>query len=483
MCNSGRAIALTAFMLALAALPAPLNADVLNKPNVVVIVSDDQGWADVGYNNPNVYSPNLDQLAATGVLLSNNYVMPQCTPTRVALMTGQYPSRFGKHALKASNQPSFAKGTPTMAKMFQDVGYETFLCGKWHLGSSPEHGPNHFGFDHSYGSLTGAIGMYDHRYRKGKFEHTWHREHEIIEGSENGTHATDLVVAEAIRIVKSQRDKPYFLYLPLHSVHTPLDIRGKFVDRPTQLDPDRPDRWLNEDEIEWFNDPKGIVQRELDPEKRLFLAAVYHMDDAIGRLVKAIDETGNRGETIIVFTSDNGPQGSWGGNAYPDDLKLTDFNQPLPMRGKKLDVWEGGIRVPAFVNWPGRLEATRVDGAIHVVDWFPTFASLLNFAPAKLPRFDGVDIWPVIQGKQKPDPRSLYWSWNSKINRWAVRNGDWKLVKYGVGEPSIDDWQLFNLDDDPREAQDVSEQYPDELKKLHREFKQQRTRDFDHDKK
>ena len=346
-------------LLVIAATSCSLFAAERVHPNIVVIISDDQGWADIGYNNPNVYSPNMERLAGNGVTFTQHYVMPQCTPTRVALMTGRYPGRFGGPALQASNKPSFPIGTATIASMLQKSGYATYMAGKWHLGSNPKHGPNLFGFDSSYGSLAGAVGMYDHRYRSGEFEHTWHRDHQLIDGSENGTHATDLVTNDAIRVIEQEHEQPFFLYLPFHSVHTPLDERGSFADLPTQLDPQDSTRWLNESEIKWFNDPDGRIQKESDPEKRLLLAAVYHLDDAIGRVVAALDQADLRSNTLILFSSDNGPQGSWGGNAYPDDLKLTDFNQKLPFRGKKLDVWEGGIHVPAFANWPGRLNRAK----------------------------------------------------------------------------------------------------------------------------
>ena len=201
--------------------------------------------------------------------------------------------------------------------------------------------------------------MYDHRYREGIYENTWHRNLKLIEGGENGVHATDLVAEEARRIIRSQNNDPFFMYLAFHAPHTPLDERGTFVDIPTQLDPGNPDRWLNEDKIAWFNDPEGIIQKEPDPEKRLFLAAVYHLDDAIGRVIKELDESGKRENTLVLFSSDNGPQVNWGGNAYPDDLHLTDFNQPIPMKGSKLDVWEGGIHVPGFANWPGTLKKKK----------------------------------------------------------------------------------------------------------------------------
>ncbi|MDP6930967.1 MAG: sulfatase-like hydrolase/transferase, partial [Planctomycetota bacterium] len=361
------------------------------RPNVIVIVSDDQGWADIGYHNPLVYSPRLDALAASGVRFSQHYVMPQCTPTRVALMTGRYPSRFGPAAQQANNAPAFPKGTPTLGTMFLAEGYETYLCGKWHLGSSKKHGPNHHGFQHSYGSLAGAVGMYDHRYRKGKFADTWHRDGDLIEGFENGVHATDLVASEAARVIEAERDQPYFLYVAFHAVHTPLDERGRFVDRPTQLDPEDPTRWLDEDEIPWFHDPKGLIQRETDPEKRLLLAAVHHLDHAIGQLVDAVERSGKRKDTLILFTSDNGPQGSWPGNGYPDDLKLTNFNQPLPMRGKKTDVYEGGTHVPGFAVWPGRIGPRQDASVVHVIDWFPTLAKLIGYRPKQPIDWDGVD--------------------------------------------------------------------------------------------
>jgi len=467
-----------ALLIGLTACHTTPGDDAPRRPNVIVIVSDDQGWADIGYNNPKVYSPNLDALAASGARFDQHYVMPQCTPTRVALMTGRYPGRFGGNALQASNAPAFPKGTPTLAEMFAANGYATFLAGKWHLGSTPDHGPNHFGFDSSYGSLTGAVGMYDHRYRKGRFENTWHRDGQLIDGAENGTHATDLVAAEAVRVIEQERNAPFFLYLPFHAVHTPLDERDQHTDRATRIDPNDPGRWLDEDEIRWFDDPRGIIQREPDPEKRLLLAAVHHLDHAIGEITAALQRTGQRDDTLILFTSDNGPQGSWPGNAYPDDLRLTDFNQPLPMRGKKIDVWEGGIHVPGFANWPGHIPAHTVESAVHVVDWFPTLAALLGHEPAEPIAWDGIDILPaVLRGANLPD-RDLYWTWSARTDRWALRHGNWKIVAYGRTEPSgPDDWQLFDLTEDPLERNDLAAAHPDRCRQLHRRFAAHRARD------
>jgi arylsulfatase A-like enzyme len=447
------------------------------RPNILVIVTDDQGWADIGYNNPtNVYTPNLDRLAATGARLASHYVMPQCTPTRVALMTGRLPGRFGGNATEASTEPAFPMGTFTMAGMLRSAGYETYLCGKWHLGSSPHHGPNQFGFDHSYGSLSGAVGMYDHRYRQGKYERTWHRDGAIISGSENGRHVTDLVSEDAIRFIKQQREKPFFLYLAFHAPHTPLDERGQFVDQPTALDPRNPTRWRNEERIRWFNDPEGKIQRQTDPQKRLLLAAVHHLDHAIGEVIRTLDETGQRTNTIIFFSSDNGPQMAWAGNAYPHDLPLRNFNQPLPLRGVKCDVWEGGIHVPGFVNWPGRIQPKTVAEAVHIVDWLPTLAALTGAsAPAGL---DGVDLSPVLFGDGPLPERALYWLWGGQPNRWALRAGDWKTVHYGPIAPKrASDWQLFNLEADPVEANNVATDHPDVVRRLHELFLKQHAKD------
>ncbi len=468
---------MTAALLAATCSVTALHAqDAPTPPNVLVIVIDDQGYGDVGYHNPNVYSPRIDALAASGLRFTQHYSMPQCTPTRVALMTGRYPGRFGPQALVANNEPVFPLGTPTLGTMFRSVDYDTFLCGKWHLGSALDHGPQQFGFDHSYGSMGGAVGMYDHRYRPGKFEDSWHRDGALIEGHENGIHATDLVADEAVRFIEAERAKPFFLYLAFHAVHTPLDERGRFVDRPTQLDPERPGRWLDEDEIEWFHDPEGKIQAEADPEKRLFLAVTHHLDAAIGRVVDALDQTDQRDDTLILYTSDNGPQVNWGGNAYPDDLKLTDFNQPIPFRGHKTDVYEGGIRVPGFASWPGHIEPGESDTPVHVVDWMTTLASLIGAdAPA---RTDGTDIGPLLFEGQDLEDRDLYWIWNPATNRWALRHGNWKIVRYGKGEPEkAEDWHLFDLAADPAETRDVASEHPARRAELHARFVAQRAQD------
>lgn len=447
-------------------------------PNVIVIISDDQGWADIGYNNDAVYTPNLDRLARNGIIFRQHYSMPQCTPTRIALFTGRYPGRFGNEGLQASNEKVLPDGTFTLAEMFRRAGYSTFLCGKWHMGSSEECGPNNYGFDESYGSLAGAIGMYDHRYREGEYGITWHRNHKIIDGYENGVHATDLVAGEAIKYIEKEHEKPFFMYLAFHAPHTPLDERGDFTDQPTRIDPADTGKWLNEDQISWFNDPEGKIQSEPDPEKRLFLATVNHLDHAIGNIIEALDKKGLRENTLVLYTSDNGPQVNWPGNAYPDDLELTDFNQPIPMKGSKTDVWEGGINVPGFISWPGKIQSSNVNDPTHVVDFLPTLASIIGYEEIENIASDGIDLSPVLFNGDTTINRDLYWIWNKNINRWALRYEDWKIVSYGTETPvSPGDWQLFNILQDKKEEMNISGTHPDKTRELHFMFLEQRAKD------
>jgi arylsulfatase A-like enzyme len=406
------------------------------KPNIVLLVADDLGWNDIGYHNNQIKSPNLDKLAATGVELDQHYVQPQCTPTRVALMTGRYPSRFGSHCTQASNKHSFPFETLTIASMLKKLGYTTGLFGKWHMGSKPEWGPNHHGFDYSYGSLTGAVGMYDHRYRLGSpYKITWHRNHEFIE--EPG-HATDLVTKEAVNWIEANRKENFFCYVPFHSVHTPL---------------------VEEDK--WLQMNKHIES----PDRCLMAAAISHLDYCIGQIVEAIDRNNLRENTLIIFISDNGGIHTdyAGGNYPPPDPKLEKgFSSNLPLKGGKSTVYEGGMRVPAFVNWKDRLKPCKVAVPTHCVDWMPTLAKFLNPEEEEKLNFDGMDIWPFItRRKQMLQGRQIYWVWGQERNRVALRKGDWKLLHNNKKK-----WELYNIADDPCEKNDLATQKPELLEQL-----------------
>jgi arylsulfatase A-like enzyme len=248
------------------------------KPNFIVIVADDLGWADLGFQGSRISTPHLDQLAAEGLRLDQHYVFPVCSPTRAALLSGRYAGRFG--CTMPTNNRVFPFDTVTLAAALQSVGYRTALVGKWHLGSKAEWGPNHFGFDQSYGLLAGGCGSYCHRYQAGPFSQTWHRDGQLIE--ETG-HVTDLITREAVRFIETHRDRPFFLYLPYTAPHIPLD---------------EPEPWLE-------------ANRHIaDPGKRLYGAGVTHLDDGIGQVVAALQRLQLDRNTLLVFFSDNGAHGS-----------------------------------------------------------------------------------------------------------------------------------------------------------------------------
>jgi arylsulfatase A-like enzyme len=373
-----------------------------SQPNVVFIIADDLGWADVAFHGGNAPTPHLDRLAGEGLELTQHYVAPVCSPTRTGLMTGRYWSRFG--VTSPQNERALPWDTQTLPRLLKSAGYETCLTGKWHLGSKPEWGPNHFGFDHSYGSLAGGVGPWNHFYKQGPFSTTWHRNEKLIE--EQG-HVTDLIAQEAIDWLAERKEKPFFLYVPFTAVHLPVKER---------------DEWLKRVPAEF----EGNVPRH-------YAACVMHLDDAVGRLVAALEKGVRRENTLVIFTSDNG--GSTAGNndqKYPaDDYpegKLPGNNAPL--RGQKGDLYEGGIRVPTIASWPGKLKPGKLTAPLHIVDWAPTLCALADCPPQPSPSWDGMNIWPLLSGAAEAEPRLLYWT-APGFRASAVRAGGWKPIVHG----------------------------------------------------
>jgi len=417
-----------AFLLIALALAACVHAA---QPNFVFIIADDLGWADVAFHGGTAPTPHLDRLAREGVELTQHYVCPVCSPTRSALLSGRYATRFG--VTSPQNARAFRWDQVTLASALKSAGYDTALCGKWHLGSKPEEGPRKFGFDHGYGSLAGGVGPWDHRYKQGEFSRTWHRDGQLIE--EQG-HVTDLIARDAVQWIASRADRPFFLYVPFTAVHLPVK---------------EPAEWLAKVPA----DITGGVARE-------YAACIMHLDDAVGRIAAAIDKAGRTNDTLLVFTSDNG--GSTAENAgqtYPDDAyakgALPGANRPL--RDEKGSVYEGGIRVPALVRWPGRVKPGKFNGVVHVTDWMPTFCALAGWKPERDPRWDGRDIWPQLSGAEAAKPRSFYVAGPGFKSR-AVRDGDWKLVVTGART------ELFDLAHDPNEQNDLAAKQPQRVAAL-----------------
>ncbi|WP_114750944.1 arylsulfatase B [Pleomorphovibrio marinus] len=406
-----------------------------DKPNILMILPDDLGWADVGYHGSDIKTPNIDQLAREGKIFSQHYVMPTCTPTRVSLMTGKYPSRYGVLA------PAYGEvidlGDPTLASMLADQGYFTAINGKWHMGSPP-YTPLKYGFQSSYGYFDGQIDPYTHEYKEETAltdTRSWHRNDEYLD--ESGTHVTDLITKEAVRIIEEDREEPFFLYVTHHVPHSPLD------------------------------EPEEYWQRYKDspmmhPSRKLFAAAVSHLDDSIGEIVDALERTGKRENTLIIFVSDNGAQKSWSSTTnyqgrYEDAPHVVLGNN-YPLRGWKHSLQEGGIRVPGFVNWPGKISPGMVEQTVHISDWLPTLYQLAGGESISHP-IDGRNIWPLVSGEKETLPeKPLYW----KIrDTYALRAGDWKLLVH-----EQDGVELFNLREDFRETKNLNKQHPDKVEEL-----------------
>lgn len=432
----------------LLAAPALLHAADPPRPNVLLIVADDLGWSDVGWHGGFSKTPNLDRLVREGVELDQHYVQPVCTPTRTALMSGRYPGRFGPHALAPSNLRALPPGTPTLASALKSLGYHTYQSGKWHLGSRSEWGPTAFGFDHGYGTLTGAADPWTHKYRQDSpYEDTWHRDGKLFHEEGN---ATELVAAEALRRIE-EKQSPWLVYVPFHAVHTPVDAPEEFK--------------RLYDGVKFHDDP-------VKNESRLRMAAmVSQLDVKVGQLVAALEKTGQRDKTLIIFTSDNGGIESLK-NAYVGEVGHSPLNSENdPLRGQKNTLYEGGIRVCAFANWPGQLAPRKFTTPMHVVDWFPTIANLVGYEPAADLKWDGINQWPALTGTApSPEQRTIYIAMQNGGR--ALRQGDWKLIAPAAGDP-----QLYNIAADPYEKNDLAGAQQEKLGQLQVLLAQQQAQD------
>lgn len=431
--------------LALLSLARPLSADQPARPNIIFILTDDQGWGDIGYHGSDIQTPHLDRLASKGVRLNRHYVYPTCSPTRVALLGGRYPSRY--HVLAPLSATTHMQGSDAhLPRGLKQLGYTTHLSGKWHIGETAEHRPLNYGFDTTYGYLRGQIDPYTHRYKFGDHV-TWHRNDTFVD--EQG-HVTDLIAQEAVRVIEEADETPFFLYVAHHSPHAPLN------EPPSYIAP-------YEKTIE-------------DIWRRHFAAAVSHVDETVGRLVEALERTGKRKNTIIIFSSDNGGQRQWLGSEREYNGRYaphTSLGNNAPLRGWKGDLYEGGIRVPAFVNWPGVLEPGKIlDSPTHTCDWAPTLIKLAGGAVAEDWKLEGIDLWPLLSNStSQPSPRTMYWR---TPQRFAIRQGDWKLIT----NRDLQNPELFDLANDPYEETDQAAKQPEQVARLMRLLKEHHADDW-----
>ena len=414
-----------------------------DQPNVILIYTDDQGTVDVGcYGANDLITPNMDRLASTGIRFTQFYsAAPVCSPSRAAVLTGRYPQRAGL-AGNAGSRPG-SKGMPTeqltMAEIFRSAGYTTGHIGKWHLGYRPETMPNAQGFDDSFGHMGGCIDNYSHFfYWNGPNRHDlWRNGKEVWE---DGQFFPQLMVREAHRFIDRNQTQPFFLYWAINVPHYPL--QGTDV-------------WRKK-------------YQHLNPPRRKYAAFISTMDEMIGQILEHLNKRGIRENTIVIFQSDHGhstEQRTFGGGGSAGKY-----------RGAKFSLFEGGIRVPSIISWPAQLPQDQVRDQLAVsVDWLPTLSELTGI-PLPERRLDGHSLVPIIQSNKAASPhQQFHWQSGRGMNgkpQWAVRKGPWKLIgnpkDTSDKAPLTDSDQLFlvNLDEDPEEMKNISQEHPDIIQNL-----------------
>jgi arylsulfatase A-like enzyme len=407
-------------------LAVPLQA--ADKPNIVVIVGDDMGYADIGAHGcKDIPTPNLDALAKAGTRFTSGYVSgPYCSPTRAGLLTGRYQTRFGHEFNPGGGEAGLPLTETTLADRLKAAGYATGWVGKWHLGNADKFHPQKRGFDEAFGFLSGAHSYFP---AKGKAE-------TILRGTKSADeteYLTDAFGREAVAFVDKHKAKPFFLYLAFNAVHTPMHATDARLKK--------------------FEDIK-------DNQRRTYAAMMWAMDEAIGKLFAKLKDEKLDQNTLVFFISDNGGP----------TMQGTTINGSVntPLRGSKRTTLEGGVRVPFLVSWPAKLPAGKVDDRpVIQLDVFPTALAAAGVDRKDEWKLDGVNLFPYLSGEARLPPHSaLYWRFGQQM---AIRKGDWKLVKYDAvadGAKGTSPARLYNLADDIGEKTDLAAKQPEKVKEL-----------------
>jgi arylsulfatase B len=444
-----------------ALVATPAFAVAPERPNVIVIVADDLGWNDVGFHGGDIDTPSLDRLAAEGVELNRFYATPICSPTRAALMTGRDPIRLGVAygVVMAWDNNGVHPDEHFMPQSFQAAGYQTAMVGKWHLGHAQQtYHPNERGFDYFYGHLHTQVGFYPPFAVQGGKDFQRNGVSIDAEGYE-----TFLLADEASRVIRERdKSKPLFLYLPFIAPHTPLDapqdLQDKYKDINTALAPSRAKATDSTRTI-----AKIFLQKSARP---MYAAVVDAMDQAIGQVLKTLDDEKIASNTIVLFLSDNG------GAAYS-----VGGADNAPLRGGKGETFEGGIRVVSTIRWPDALGAGgKMTQIMTVMDVFPTLAKAAGIETRNARKFDGRNLWPAIaNGKAAPREELVFFG--SEMSRpgsfsLTAFDEEWKLVQeieQGLLETSVTNY-LFRPLEDPNEYNNLAQAHPDIVAKLSKEI-------------
>jgi arylsulfatase A len=419
---------------------APRSAAAESPPNVIIIYTDDQGTLDLGvYGSTDLVTPHQDALAESGVRFTQFYAAPVCTPSRVGLLTGKSTQRAGVPDTLPAVPGQTAGLDPsqfTLVDLFGDAGYATAHMGKWHLGFAKDKQPLAHGFDHTFGHIGGCIDNYSHFYYwRGPNRHDLNRNGEAVYYP--GEYFPDLMLRETKEFIDLHRDQPFFVYFALNTPHYPYQGNPK---------------WL-----------AHYHEQGVPYPRNLYAAALSTQDDIIGRLIAHLEALGLRERTIVIFQSDNGHSTeerahSGGGNAGP-------------YRGAKASLFEGGIRVPAAISWPGRLPAGAVRGQVAAnSDWLPTLAELCDLSLPDEER-EGKSLVPLIDDDSAPSPHADGFCWEFR-KQWVARKGAWKLhgnpmdTTDRANPPDLPERFLVNLDEDPGERNNLAQTYPEKVREL-----------------
>jgi len=422
------------------------------RPNILVMVADDLGWADVGYHGGDIDTPSLDQLAEQGVQLNRFYTTPICSPTRAALMTGRDPIRLGVAygVILPWDNTGVHPDEHFMPQSFQSAGYQTAMVGKWHLGHAQmTYHPNNRGFDHFYGHLHTEVGFYPPFANQGGKDF----QQNGVSIDDDG-YETYLLANEVSRYIRERdKNRPFFMYMPFIAPHTPLDapleLQEKYEDINTDLPPARSRQ---------TDDTRRISTMMLQPSARpMYAAVVDAMDQAIGQVLQTLEDEGIADNTIVLFFSDNGGAAySYGGA------------NNAPLRGGKGETFEGGIRVVSLLRWPAMLDSgQQFDQIMSVMDVFPTLAAAAGIEAGNTFKLDGRNMWPAIAldetvSLEKPlmfaSEIPIYGSF-----KFTAFDEDWKLVQEVEQEQlsiTVTNY-LFDIANDPNEYNNLASAYPD----------------------
>lgn len=412
------------------------------RPNFIVFMTDDQGYGDLScMGNTDFLTPHIDELAAGGARFTNWYSnSPVCSPSRASLLTGRYPGNAGVRAILAGHRRAtgLTPESPTIASALKDIGYQTAMVGKWHLGLQEQCRPNQNGFDYFYGFMAGCIDYYSHIFywsmADGQTDHThdlWENGREIYE---NGRYFTEMITDKAVEKVRemSEAGKPFLLYVAYNAPHYPMHAPRKYIDRFPHLPEDR----------------------------RIMAAMLSAVDDGVGAVIDEVKRLSIYEDTVVFYQSDNGPSResrNWmdgRGDPYYGGL-------PGGLKGHKFSLFEGGIRVPGIFAWPGHIPAGQViNEPCAAMDVFPTLLTMAGGDAGKY-ELDGSDISPVLMNGGSSPHKEIFWEMEQQT---AVRQGSYKLVLNGQlveGEPPQDPVFLSELSADPGETINLAAQMPE----------------------